>query len=81
MSWRTDLIQARARLARLEAAEEAALSGRSVEQISAAGESVKYAQRATSLGDLQRSIRETQVVIARLSGVRLGGVITPVMGG
>lgn len=81
MSWRDNLIEARERLARLEAAEETALVGGQVEQISSGGETLKYAQRPSSLADLKRAIAETKMVIRRLEGGRGGGAIVPVFCG
>lgn len=80
-SWRDDIALARARLAQLEAAETAALTGEQVEQVSGGGESVKFAQRPTSLADLQKALAETRLVIRRLSGQCAGGAIIPVMQG
>lgn len=80
MSWRTDLTAARARLTALEAAEMDLITGKRAAKIAAGGEQIDFAQSKDPLADLRRAIQETQIVIARLSGVRTGGVIIPVLG-
>ncbi len=78
-SWRDDLELATARLAALEAAEEKALTGGRVRQVSYDGGGVTYHAEASSLADLQRAIRECTMVIANLNGgARRGGAIIPV---
>lgn len=81
MSWRDSLTEAEARLAALEAAELALLTGGQVAKISGGGESVDFAQLKDPVTEIARRISDCRIVIARLKGGCRGGVITPIMGG
>lgn len=80
MSWLNDLTAARARLSALETAETKLLTGEQVSRVTYEGGGLDYAKGA-SLAEIQRALRETRVVVARLSGAsRTGGAFTPILG-
>ena len=80
-SWRDDPSLAQARLAALEAAEAAALSGERVKSVKYEVGGVEYAD-PVSHETLVRAIYECRLVLRRLGGGRVsGGAIIPTFGG
>lgn len=79
MSYLTNLAEAQARLAALEAAELKILAGGQVASVQYDGGQIGY-QKGATLREVQAALREVRVIVQRLSGAtRTGGAIIPVL--